>query len=55
MKLFVALAVAVSLWGGSLRAAPIYDRLVVFGDSLSDVGNAFHLTSGFLPGGHRHD
>ena len=45
MKLLVAVAVTASFWCGSVRAAPIYDRLVVFGDSLSDVGNAFHLTS----------
>ncbi|HST75421.1 MAG TPA: SGNH/GDSL hydrolase family protein [Acetobacteraceae bacterium] len=46
MKLLVAVAVTASFWCGSVQAAPIYDRLVVFGDSLSDVGNAFHLTSG---------
>ncbi len=46
MKLLVALAVTASFWCGSLRAAPIYDRLVAFGDSLSDAGNVFRLTSG---------
>lgn len=46
MKLLVALAVSASFWCSSLRAAPIFDRLVVFGDSLSDAGNVFRLTSG---------
>jgi outer membrane lipase/esterase len=34
---------------GVTRATPVYDRIVVFGDSLSDAGNVFHLTS-TLPG-----
>ncbi|MBN9561823.1 MAG: SGNH/GDSL hydrolase family protein [Alphaproteobacteria bacterium] len=45
MKLSIALAVLASLWSGGVRAAPIFDRLVVFGDSLSDAGNVFRLTS----------
>lgn len=46
MKLFAAAAFLATLAAcGSGRAAPIYDRLVVFGDSLSDAGNVFDLTS----------
>lgn len=46
MKFFAAAAVLATLAAcGSGRAAPIYDRVVVFGDSLSDAGNVFHLTS----------
>ena len=45
MRLLVALVMTAFLWSGSARAAPIFDRLVVFGDSLSDAGNVFRLTS----------
>ncbi len=45
MRLIVALAIMVSCWCSNARASPIYDRLVVFGDSLSDAGNVFRLTS----------
>ncbi|MBV8095233.1 MAG: SGNH/GDSL hydrolase family protein [Acetobacteraceae bacterium] len=30
---------------GTAGANPVYDRIVAFGDSLSDAGNVFHLTS----------
>ena len=39
-----ALFAAWSMCGGAW-AAPVYDRIVVFGDSLSDAGNVFRITS----------
>lgn len=40
----VVIAIFLAMIGGA-NAAAVYDRLVVFGDSLSDSGNVYHLTS----------
>ena len=43
----VRLAALIAGWAmcGGAWAAPVYDRIVVFGDSLSDAGNVFRITS----------
>lgn len=43
----VRLAALFAVWSmcGGAWAAPVYDRIVVFGDSLSDAGNVFRITS----------
>lgn len=44
-----ALAVALVAMSGSAASAQTYDRLVVFGDSLSDNGNLYGATGGTQP------
>lgn len=44
-----ALAVALVAMSGSVASAQTYDRLVVFGDSLSDNGNLYGATGGTTP------
>jgi phospholipase/lecithinase/hemolysin len=48
------LALATRLAGLLIQASPArsdtFDRIVVFGDSLSDVGNVSDLTFGVAPG-----
>jgi phospholipase/lecithinase/hemolysin len=45
----VALLVALAVAWLPLRAGAAFDRLYVFGDSLSDVGNVQAVTSGLAP------
>lgn len=47
MKLRI-LTVALMVWTGGVHAA-LFDNIFVFGDSLSDGGNAFAITGGFPP------
>jgi phospholipase/lecithinase/hemolysin len=47
MKLRI-LTVALVVWAGGAHAA-LFDNIFVFGDSLSDGGNAFAITGGFPP------
>ncbi len=48
LRSVVVLVFAV-LWSGSATALPRFSDMVVIGDSLSDQGNVFALTSGFIP------
>src|SRR5271165_2350348 len=47
-RLPTAAAACLSIWAGQAVAAPDYSAIYSFGDSLSDVGNAFIYTS--IPG-----
>ena len=47
--LFAGAAAACALLAAGSASAQTYDRLVVFGDSLSDNGNLFRLTRGTTP------
>lgn len=44
-----ALATAIAVASSAASAAPVYSQLIVFGDSLSDSGNAYALTGGAFP------
>jgi phospholipase/lecithinase/hemolysin len=48
----IAACLGVAGWGGARAVALTPSRLVVFGDSLSDIGNINNETLGVVPGSH---